>query len=211
MSEDCISSRDILLRAAIEAFGQHGRDGASTRQIATAAGMPMSQITYHFGGKDGLYLACAQYIADDFISNMAAAIGHDLSIPQTPAEARVALIALIRTMVHMMLRKKTRAISHFILREQAEPTEAFAIIYNCMMGRAIARVRELLGIISENRLTEAQLNVRTMALIGQVIVFRAANASVLRTTGWSEIGPEQNDEIADAIIAHVNAICDAIE
>ena len=53
------SSRDTLLSAALDAFGRHGFDSASTRDIAKSAGMPMSQITYHFGGKDGLYLACA--------------------------------------------------------------------------------------------------------------------------------------------------------
>ena len=49
---------------AIEHFGRFGLEGASTREIAKAAGKPMSAITYHFGGKEGLYLACARHISD---------------------------------------------------------------------------------------------------------------------------------------------------
>src|SRR3546814_10523816 len=43
-------------------FGRKGLDGASTRGIAKAAGTAMSSITYHYGGKEGLYLAAADYI-----------------------------------------------------------------------------------------------------------------------------------------------------
>src|SRR5579862_9588675 len=46
-----------LLEAAIDVFGRHGFDGASTRMLAKAAGVNLQAIPYHFGGKEGLYLA----------------------------------------------------------------------------------------------------------------------------------------------------------
>ncbi|MGE5722624.1 MAG: TetR family transcriptional regulator, partial [Sphingomonadales bacterium] len=52
-----------LLEVAIEQFGRLGFEGASTRDIARASGAAMSSITYHFGGKEGLYLAAADHIA----------------------------------------------------------------------------------------------------------------------------------------------------
>ena len=48
-----------LLDVAVDHFGRFGIDGASTRAIAKDAETPMSSITYHFGGKEGLYLATA--------------------------------------------------------------------------------------------------------------------------------------------------------
>ena len=60
-----------LLDTAIEQFGRYGFEGASTRQIAKASGAAMSSITYHFGGKEGLYLAAADRIASG-ISEMQA-------------------------------------------------------------------------------------------------------------------------------------------
>ena len=53
-----------LLDIAISEFGTKGREGASTRGIAAAAGTAMSSITYHYGGKEGLYLAAADRIAE---------------------------------------------------------------------------------------------------------------------------------------------------
>src|SRR3546814_2637825 len=56
-------SPDILLRCALDLFGRHGFDGTSTRAIAAAAGKPMSAITYHFGGKEELYVAASRYLS----------------------------------------------------------------------------------------------------------------------------------------------------
>ena len=56
-------TREALIQAAIEAFGRSGFDAASTRAIATAAGVNQALIGYHFRGKPGLYLAALQHIA----------------------------------------------------------------------------------------------------------------------------------------------------
>lgn len=37
---------------------------ATTREIAARAGQNIAAITYYFGSKEDLYLACAQWIAD---------------------------------------------------------------------------------------------------------------------------------------------------
>src|SRR3546814_17899513 len=50
-----------LLETAVREFGRKGLAGASTRGIATAAGTALSSITYHYGGKEGLYLAAHPY------------------------------------------------------------------------------------------------------------------------------------------------------
>ena len=57
------STNSRLLDVAIDHFGRLGLEGASTRSIARDADTLMSSITYHFGGKEGLYLAAADHIA----------------------------------------------------------------------------------------------------------------------------------------------------
>jgi AcrR family transcriptional regulator len=44
-------------------FGRHGFDGASTRDIALAAGLNAPALQYYFDNKDGLYRACARAVA----------------------------------------------------------------------------------------------------------------------------------------------------
>jgi AcrR family transcriptional regulator len=51
------STADAILRAAQSALMESGYAGLSTRSIAEAADVPLSQIHYHFGSKQNLVLA----------------------------------------------------------------------------------------------------------------------------------------------------------
>jgi AcrR family transcriptional regulator len=48
--------QDRLLDAAEELFCEHGFEGASIRDIATAASCNIASVNYYFGGKDKLYV-----------------------------------------------------------------------------------------------------------------------------------------------------------
>ena len=51
-----------ILEAAKKMLRQNGHSGLSTRDVAAAAGVPLSQIHYHFGSKQGLMLALFDYL-----------------------------------------------------------------------------------------------------------------------------------------------------
>jgi AcrR family transcriptional regulator len=51
-----------LLEAAKAVLRQNGYASLSTRDVAAAAGMPLSQIHYHFGSKQGMMLALFEYL-----------------------------------------------------------------------------------------------------------------------------------------------------
>jgi TetR/AcrR family transcriptional regulator len=57
---DADRTRAALLDAALEEFAAKGFAGARVRDIAQRAGVSKDLIAYHFGGKDGLYLAVQQ-------------------------------------------------------------------------------------------------------------------------------------------------------
>ncbi|MFM6976324.1 MAG: TetR/AcrR family transcriptional regulator [Sphingobacteriaceae bacterium] len=57
MSEEKIDKKELLLDCAEDLFAELGFEGASTRQIASHAGMNISMLNYYFGSKEGLYLA----------------------------------------------------------------------------------------------------------------------------------------------------------
>jgi TetR/AcrR family transcriptional regulator, regulator of cefoperazone and chloramphenicol sensitivity len=50
-------SREQIIGVALRLFAEQGFANTSTRQISTAAGVNISQISYHFGDKAGLYRA----------------------------------------------------------------------------------------------------------------------------------------------------------
>jgi AcrR family transcriptional regulator len=57
-----IETGTSLLEAAKKMLRQKGYAGLSTRDVATEAGVPLSQIHYHFGSKQGMMLALFEYL-----------------------------------------------------------------------------------------------------------------------------------------------------
>jgi TetR/AcrR family transcriptional regulator len=51
---DC---RENIIAAAVPLFAAKGLNGVSVRELASAAGVNLSMISYYFGGKEGLYAA----------------------------------------------------------------------------------------------------------------------------------------------------------
>jgi AcrR family transcriptional regulator len=51
-----------VLEAAKKVLRQNGYSGLSTRDVAETAGVPLSQIHYHFGSKQGMVLALFEYM-----------------------------------------------------------------------------------------------------------------------------------------------------
>jgi AcrR family transcriptional regulator len=55
-------TRTGLLEAAKQELHAQGYSGLTTRGVAGVAGVPMSQIQYHFGSKEGMVLALFEYL-----------------------------------------------------------------------------------------------------------------------------------------------------
>jgi len=53
-ANDC---RENIIAAAVPLFAAKGLNGVSVRELAAAAGVNLSMISYYFGGKEGLYAA----------------------------------------------------------------------------------------------------------------------------------------------------------
>jgi AcrR family transcriptional regulator len=64
-----------LLEAAKKVLRQNGYSGLSTRDVAAAAGIPLSQIHYHFGSKQGLVLALFEYLNAQLLDRQNALFG----------------------------------------------------------------------------------------------------------------------------------------
>ncbi|MSO71866.1 MAG: DUF1956 domain-containing protein [Alphaproteobacteria bacterium] len=200
--------------AATEAFGRLGFEAASTRAIAEAAGANLAAIPYHFGGKEGLYLAVADAIAAGMLERMGPVLGA-IEAGFNAAQDRATTLAMVQTLVEglafTMMRPETAAWARFILREQAEPTEAFTRLYEGPMKRMLTALCGLLGRFAGRDPAKSEIKLTAMTLLGQVIAFRAAHAAVLATMGWTEIGPGEMQEVRAVLQANVAAIAQALE
>ncbi len=173
-------THERLLDIAIAEFGAKGLEGASTRGIAAAAGTAMSSITYHYGGKEGLYLAAADHIAETMAQDLGAKMVDEAEIARAdPARARAMLHQILGAFVDRMTAEKTEAWTLFIVREQTQPTAAFDRIYGGLMGQMMEHlvllVQRATGLADEERARAV-----TATLIGQALVLRASRAACLR-------------------------------
>jgi AcrR family transcriptional regulator len=57
-----VETGTTLLEAAKKVLRQNGYAALSTRDVAAAAGVPLSQIHYYFGSKQGMMLALFEYL-----------------------------------------------------------------------------------------------------------------------------------------------------
>jgi AcrR family transcriptional regulator len=63
-SNDDRSTPARIRDAAIAYVGEHGWEKATSRQISSAAGVPVGLVNYHFGSKDGLRQACDDWVIE---------------------------------------------------------------------------------------------------------------------------------------------------
>jgi AcrR family transcriptional regulator len=70
-----VETSTSLLEAAKTVLRQNGYAGLSTRDVAAEAGVPLSQIHYHFGSKQGLVLALFEYLNTQLLARQQALFG----------------------------------------------------------------------------------------------------------------------------------------
>lgn len=203
-------TQERLLDIAIVEFGRHGLEGASTRQIAAAAGTAMSSITYHYGGKEGLFLAAADHIAARLAADMEPTLVQESAVEApTPEAARASLHKIVDRFIDKMADGRTASWSLFIVREQMQPTEAFDRIYAGLMGRMLERLARLV-MIAGHVADERHARLVVITLIGQVIVMRSARASSLKFLGHRDLDPVFTADLKRQVAFNINAILDQL-
>ncbi|HSP25385.1 MAG TPA: TetR/AcrR family transcriptional regulator [Saliniramus sp.] len=75
-------TRSALLQAVHECLQEDGYAGLSTRRVAERAGVPLSQIHYHFGSKRGLIVALLEEHDKRLIARQAETFALNIALSQ---------------------------------------------------------------------------------------------------------------------------------
>ncbi len=196
-------TRDALIKAATVVFGKAGFDAASTRAIADAAGANQALINYHFGGKEGLYQAVFQSLADEMEVKLTPAI--DALRAEMPLRGESAIKGienLLSVMIEQFGREDMTDWTRLIAREQQDPSPAFEIVYDRFMSRLLGLLAELVQGASQGQLKVEEARLRAMLIAGQVLVFVYAPAAVERFLGWGIFDPDSRTTVT----AHINQL-----
>lgn len=190
---DAVRAR--ILDVGVATFGRLGYAATSTRLLAERAEVTLPAITYYFGGKEGLYRACAADVADRFIATTtdAARIARDMLAGRTEvAGIRTAFQNLAGSVVDAMLGASGASRNGvFAMRELLDPGPGFDIMFERLwkpgielIARLIARLRGYDEVV-EADLIDAQL------LLASISAFQSGAGVATRIAPWNEIGPAQ--------------------
>ncbi len=198
-----------LLDIAIREFGAKGLDGASTRSIAAAAKTAMSSITYHYGGKEGLYLAAADRIAALMAETMTEAkIFEETAAATEPDEARQGIHRILGQLTEKLASDANGEWSLFVMREQMKPSAAFDRIYGGVMGQMVRTLAALVSLATGQDLRDGKF--ATITLVGQVLALRASRATCLRLLDRDTLDADDIARFRARIHANIDAILDSM-
>ena len=183
-------TRQRIIDAAIELFGEHGFAGASTRDIAAKAGVNAPALQYYFENKEGVYRACVEAIAEIGWSVLGPAVEHARAALDAEADVDAlidAFIVILRTLADRIFTvPKTLGQRMFFAREQVgqEPAGATDILMKRVRKPLNDVSAELVGRISGRPADDPVTRLRTMSLFGQLTVFHLVQRSALQLLDW---------------------------
>ncbi|QDW53640.1 CerR family C-terminal domain-containing protein [Burkholderia sp. KBS0801] len=183
-------TRQRIIDAAIELFGEHGFAGASTRDIAAKAGVNAPALQYYFENKEGVYRACVEAMAELGWSVLGPAVEHARAALDAEADVDAlidAFIGILRTLADRIFTvPKTLGQRMFFAREQVgqEPAGATDILMKRVRKPLNDVSAELVGRISGRPADDPVTRLRTMSLFGQLTVFHLVQRSALQLLDW---------------------------
>jgi AcrR family transcriptional regulator len=189
-----------VLEAAIEAFGEHGFEGTSTRELVDRAGASLVAIHYHFGSKKALYRKAAEHIAQTIGERGRPGLERARALARRPDATRTELIEavceLFERAAAFALAGLPESWRRFLIREQVEPTGAFEVIFAAMRPY-FETVAAIIGRLTGRTPRHPEVRLLTMMIFGQISVFRTNRAAALRLLGWRRVGDRELRQVRE--------------
>jgi len=199
-------TRQALVQAALQLFGDKGFAATSTREIAAAARANIGSIAYHFGGKEALRDACAAHIVDG-VGKVAGPVLNALTPPADRASAEMQLRLAVERMGGFMLASPEAAsYVQFILRELQHPTAALDIIFGGVIEPLHRRFCRIWATATGEEPESEAVKIVVFAMIGQLVYFRIGREAVVRRMGWDDLGPREAKQIAATAFDNMMAV-----
>ena len=187
-------TRKALIEVATEVFLADGFKAARVADIAQQAGVRLSAINYHFGSKEGLYLAVLQHHAD--LAWRTAPL--PVFDPDQPLQQR--LQAFISGMVRRMLDPENPSrIGRLMIREVVNPTAALDVMFERFTQ---PQVNLLLGLLREffgPQVSRDVLLRAALSIVGQAMVYVVARPIINRLQADFDLRGAALDQLAEHI------------
>ena len=198
-------ARARLIDAAIKLFAEKGYEGTSVRDLATAAGVNVAAVSYHFGSKDALYtealrscLAPCGEMRERMQKHLDAALKN-----RSCKSAEEALRGCIQNFLEVLVSPAAKH-SHLVMREQSEGKQRFEPVIREFFQPVGSILRAVIVMLAPG-LPEMRVFMVISGIIGQCLHIYKARVSYRVLAGVDSHSPEYI-EMASKHIAHLTAL-----
>jgi TetR/AcrR family transcriptional regulator, regulator of cefoperazone and chloramphenicol sensitivity len=202
-------TRQRILDAALQAFGEASFKTVTTRRIAQAAGASLPTLQYYFGDKEGLYRACAETIVERYRRHTGAAAqaARALNDDGAAGTTRAQLKALVRALAEFLVGStEAERWAQFVSRELRDPGPAFEILYESLWRPGVELIARLIARILDRPPSDPAARVHALLLISSLLAFQSGRSVSLRTMHWSTIGRDELAMVLSILDAQIDAI-----
>ena len=192
------TTKDRILNEAEALFAQKGFHGVTVREITEAANCNLAAVNYHFGNKWNLYLAVFQFRWLPRARRVRESVIKELEKHESPSRTEV-VKALSQAFLKGPLEddERTRH-SLLIIRELAEPTEAFELVAEEALRPLFSVIAEHLRPVMPPEMGEERLNFNILSIFAMVTYFNLARAAVTNITGQ-----EYDQDFKTMLVEHI--------
>lgn len=206
-------TRQLIIDTAIPIFGDRGFEGASTRMLVEPVGASPAAIQYYFGGKAGLYRACAECLADQVWQKLDSD-GRALDDLALDADPDVLIDALAD---FFLIQEKTlhddRAMAQrslFLMREQTSSSgPVFDIIFERLNLRVLRKFAPVVGAIIGKAPDHPETRLRTSMIFAHMTGMRTHGQVTLRFLEWTDFSSERHLMWGAVVRTHLRAMLSA--
>lgn len=203
-------TRRRILDAALTEFGVFGFAGTSTRRIAELAAVNLPALGYYFGGKQGLYMACAREIVGEYQARMQTlqtAVRHALDDGMPPEAARASLRAVLRALVDVQIGAQRSAVwLAFVQREISEQGPAFRLLFDNLWEPGVDLAADLISRIRSELSRSEAARLRALLLVSSLAAFGVARPIALEYLEWPALDPAAVNRIKRAFDEQIDQI-----
>jgi len=197
-------TRHRLLEEALRLFALKGQEAVGIREVAAAAGTNIASIAFHFGDKQGLYIAVIERMAGELAGLHRAALAEAEAASAAASEAagedpgqrvRRIMAALV---ARLLTSHRSQWMSLLLQREFIAPTAAFEHIYATALEPTLTVLARLAAV---GRPADAAPDAKVLAytLFIMASAFARNKTTFLRFAGGTDYAPEDVARISRVV------------
>jgi TetR/AcrR family transcriptional regulator, regulator of cefoperazone and chloramphenicol sensitivity len=207
-------TRAQIVATALRVFAERGYHEASTREIATEAGVNPPALQYYFGGKEGLHRACAEFIIEQASVKIVPALaraGEALRDGRKRAAAD-ALYDLLDALAANLSRPGSESLTRFMARGRTDGAGPAMEMIRARVGIPVFEaMAALIGVVTGTSAASEITRLRTLLILGQVHWIHANRDQTMKVMGWPSLDADRIARIEMLVRQHTRAALGDIE